>query len=457
MFPIRRVGTAAVAATAVLLGGLTLPVHASPAGTHTVTPAVTRHPRYVYAGQAIDGTTFGCQKPAAAVHCYGPAQIRAAYEIQPVLDQGITGKGRTIVIVDAFQAPHIATDLHTFDGLFGLPDTTLNIIAPDGLTPYDAADSNQVGWSGEISLDVEWAHAVAPDATIDLVLAKSNQDADILSATRYAVDNELGDVISQSFGEAESCVDPQILKAEHHVFQLATAKHITLLASSGDQGAAQPSCDGTSYIKSASSPASDTLVTGVGGTQLRADLTTGAYGSETTWNEPAFGAATGGGFSTIYKSPSYQNHVPAIGKARGVPDVAYNAAIDGGVLTVWSPDGTAVSTGVYLFGGTSAGSPQWAGITALADQAAGGRLGRLNPAIYRIGQSPAYAQAFHDVTTGDNSFTGADANGNPVTVSGYGATTGWDATTGWGTPRVAELIPQLLTVTHPKTDNDPND
>ena len=127
-----------------------------------------------------------------------------------------------------------------------------------------------VGWSSEISLDVEWAHAVAPGAAITLVLAKSNEDADILSATKYAVDHNLGEVISQSFGEGETCMDPNLLKQQHAVFQAANAKGITLIASSGDQGSAQPTCDGSSFFLSASSPASDPLVLGVGGTQLAA-------------------------------------------------------------------------------------------------------------------------------------------------------------------------------------------
>src|SRR5262249_44403692 len=152
---------------------------------------------------APNATIFNCQVRATN-RCYSPQQIRTAYDIQPLLDQDIDGTGHTIVIVDAFQSPTIQHDLALFDSTFGLPDPTFNINAPDGLTPFDPNDGNQVGWSAEISLDVEWAHAVAPGATIDLVLAKSNEYADILSVTKYAVDHNLGDVISQSFGEAES-------------------------------------------------------------------------------------------------------------------------------------------------------------------------------------------------------------------------------------------------------------
>src|SRR5271157_707692 len=176
------------------------------------------------------GIRFKCQAGNAPVRCYNPQQIRRAYNIQSVLNAGITGVGRTIVIIDAFQSPTIAHDLATFDSVFGLPNPTLNIFAPDGLTPFNPNDPNQIGWAGEITLDVEWSHVVAPNATIDLVLAKSSNDPDILSATKYAVENNLGAVISQSFGEGEICADPKLLQAEHQVFKEATAKHITLFA-----------------------------------------------------------------------------------------------------------------------------------------------------------------------------------------------------------------------------------
>ena len=124
-----------------------------------------------------------------------------------------------------------------------------------------------------MTLDVEWSHAIAPGANIVLVHAKSNQDVDILSAIRYAVDNNLGDVISMSFGEDERCVGSpgsDLISAYHDVFVAATQRNITLFASSGDQGAALPTCDGNSWSKAVSSPASDPLVTGVGGTELQA-------------------------------------------------------------------------------------------------------------------------------------------------------------------------------------------
>jgi subtilase family serine protease len=311
------------------------------------------------------------------------------------------------------------------------------------------------GWAEEISLDVEWAHAIAPGANIVLDLAKSDQDADILSATQYAVDNNLGDVISQSFGENESCVDLTILTAEHALFEKATSKHITLLASSGDDGAAQLTCDGSSYVKAVSSPASDPLVTGVGGTELHAARyclkaegcfpiahpAAGTYQGEVAWNEPDYGS-TGGGFSVLYTAPSFQKFLA--GKQRGVPDVAYSAAVLHGALT-WldipgpALDGSEDLTGMYLFGGTSAGSPQWAAIVAIADQKGGKRLGFINAALYLYKAIPLmYGILFHDITIGNNSIP---------TIQGFNAGKGWDATTGMGSPKADQLINFLIKYT----------
>jgi subtilase family serine protease len=395
-------------------------------------------PEIVKAQQTNSTYQFACQAPTADPRCYVPQQIRTAYSIQPLLNAGITGKGRTIVIIDAYQSPTVQKDLDTFDTTFGLQSAKVNIIAPDGLTPFDYTDPNQLGWAEEISLDVQWSHAVAPGAKIDLVLAPSNQDADLLSVTKYAVDHNLGDVISQSFGEAETCADPKLLVAEHKVFEEAVDKHITVFASSGDQGAAQSTCDGSSYILSASTPASDPLVTAVGGTQLNADSVTGKYIGEVAWNEPLLPAASGGGYSTLYKRPSYQNDVVK-SAWRGVPDVSYNAAVNGGVLTVLGFLGA--NSGIYIFGGTSASSPQWAGITTLLDQHANHRLGFLNPAIYALGKDHfKYAASFHDIQQGNNTFTGTDSNGNAVTITGYKAREGWDPVTGWGSPIASHLI-----------------
>jgi subtilase family serine protease len=180
-------------------------------------------------------------------------------------------------------------------------------------------------------------------------------------------------------------------------------------------------------------------VTAVGGTLLDADGLTGAYHSETTWNEPQFEAATGGGFSINYPTPVFQKQLHLA--SRGVPDVAYNAGILTGVLAVWSTSGQGADL-VFRFGGTSAGSPQWAGLVALSAQLRHARVGYLNPQVYALSLAkPIYSALFHDITTGDNTFHG-EAFGDP-TIQGFPAGRGWDATTGLGTPKANTLVPVL--------------
>ena len=451
-----RAGLVSLVAAAL---GLCGPATAA-ASHHAVKPQIAIGPQARIATASTPALTlFTCQVVNATPEdftCYDPFQIRKAYGVDALVKGGYDGTGRTIVIVDAFQSPTLKDDVDTFASLYGLPgyDSFVKVVAPDGMVAFDPNDPNMAGWSGEITLDVEWAHAIAPGAKVVLVLAKTNEDADILNALRYAVDHDLGDVISMSFGENESRVDPAGVAAYHDVFASATRKGITLFASSGDQGAAQGTCDGRSWVKAVSHPASDPLVSGVGGTELHAARyclnaaegcdpahapAAGTYSGEIAWNEllDTGTEATGGGYSVLFDAPPYQKSaVKSAGRA--VPDVAYNAAIFHGVLTVWQG-------GVYLFGGTSAGSPQWAGITAIANQLAGKRLGYLNAAFYHIRQTPPnYGPSFHDVTIGDNSALELDADGKVVQVKGFGASSAWDATTGIGSPKANDLVYRMI-------------
>jgi subtilase family serine protease len=449
-------------------------------GHRVASPLLVMGPQAIPSGAATPKYgLFTCQvglTPGEA--CYDPYQIRHAYNVDTLINAGLTGKGKTIVIVDAFQSPNLVSELNTFNGFYGLPSLnglggapdaslgTFTQIAPDGLTPFVPGDPDMTGWAEEISLDVLWAHAIAPGANIVLALAKSDDDADILSATQYAVDHNLGNVISQSFGENESCVDSNLLAAEHKLFAKATLKHITLLASSGDDGAAQKTCDLSSWVQAASSPASDPLVTAVGGTTLQAadycltDLgcdptanpAAGTYQGEVAWNE-FDSLATGGGFSVLYGTPFYQfGSIPLNGKRRGVPDVSYNASVLNGVLTYLDIPG--LPAGFYSFGGTSAGSPQWAALVAIADQKANRSLGFINASLYLFGLFPQnYSAMFHDVKKGNNSVIEEDVNGNDVPVQGFNAGTKWDATTGLGSPKADQVVNFLTLFT---SDSDGN-
>jgi subtilase family serine protease len=432
------------------------------------------HPAVVRSSDALTATVpgpnyglFSCQVGLSSAVCYDPYQMRRAYNVDSLISAGFTGKGKTIVIVDAFQSPNIVSTLNTYDTFYGLPSMnglgqphdptlpTFTQIAPDGLTPFVVGDPTMTGWAEEITLDVLWAHAIAPGANIVLLLAKDSSDAAIVNAEKYAVDHNLGDVISQSFGENESCLAPADLRSYRKVYDEATENNITIFASSGDQGASQPTCDGNSWVRAASFPASHPLVTGVGGTELHAagyclvslscnpatQPAFGTYLGEIVWNE--FGSeSSGGGYSVLFDRPSYQRD-SVRGRQRGVPDVAYNAAVFHGVLTYLNVPG--VPAGFYLFGGTSAGSPQWAAITAIADQKAGGRLGFLNKALYDIGESQRrYSSTFHDVTSGNNSVVELDSNKNPVPIQGFNAGPEWDPTTGLGSPIANQLVDSLI-------------
>ena len=385
-----------------------------------------------------------CLTSAVPPRCFSPQQIRRAYNIQKLLKAGITGKGRTIVLIDGSTSPTLTADVHLYDALYGLRDPKIKVIAPFGVPAFDP------NAYVETALDVEISHAIAPDATIDLVLGDTSQaqspgdfDAILLRVTKYAVDNNLGDVISQSFGVGESCVGSAYLQAEQQVFKEARQKHITVLASAGDSGDLAISCIGSQFTiaKGVDVPAADPLVTAVGGTTLDAAVNTGQYNSETTWNEWNNGnGATGGGFSSVFKRPAYQNGIPGIGAFRGVPDVAFVADPLTGVPVVVSAFGETI---IVPIGGTSVGSPAWAGIVALANQAAGKRLGFLNGSIYQLLASNNYSDGFNDITTGDNTTTIFDNKGNPITVPGYPAGPGWDAVTGAGTPKVSSLVSLL--------------
>jgi subtilase family serine protease len=377
------------------------------------------------------------------LYCYGPAAIRAAYGVNGLLNAGFDGTGHTIVILDAFGSPFVADDLKLFDAVFGLPNPNFKQIYMPGTPPYNPSDGNIVGWTGEIALDVEWSHAIAPGANIVLVAAKSNFDQDLIDAFNYAVDNNLGDVISMSFGEGESYLaNPDgldIVNAWNKAFAKARKRHITLLVSSGDGGS------DTSGIGSQTAgwPAASALVTSVGGTNLKFGTATnanpnGAYQSERSWND-GYGAG-GGGMSILTPEPNYQkyNLSNSVNKTlhgyRGVPDVAYNAGVVGGVVVAWAaPLGPGA---FFIFGGTSAGAPQWAGLVADINQARGGRVGFINRKLYNLGGGGQLWNLFHDITLGDN---GVYASDGSVLVPGFPATPGYDLSTGWGTPSFGML------------------
>jgi subtilase family serine protease len=428
--------------------------------------------------------------------CFTPQAIQAAYNLGPLYAAGLNGHGMTIAIVDAYGSDTIAHDLHVFDQAFGLasmcgeegvactpgmptfsqlhlqgsPATT----APPS-TSNGTGQENKSAWALEVSLDVETAHAMAPGANILLVTTPTAETLgvqgfpDMMNAEQFVVDHHLANVISQSFASTEQAFGSvQSLLNLRHAYVSAAANGVTVLGSSGDFGSAgvlkTPVGQGGTLMSTPAVwwPASDPLVTGVGGTYLCTDpnntstrtvdsidppSTCGAHAgqAEVGWID------AGGGFSSVFSKPAYQNTLPAgstpIGSKRGVPDIGLQASSRTGALVYISlpPDGqsglncsgTPCSTGWFDIGGTSLSCPQWAAMVAIADQLAGHGLGLINPALYSIASNPAqYAADFFDVTTGRNQID--------PSIPGYSATTGWDPITGLGTPNAALLIPDLV-------------
>jgi len=376
--------------------------------------------------------------PIYGFPCYGPNDLAKIYDFPANLD----GTGQTIVIVDAYGRPTIQTDLANFDGYFG-------IAAPPSFTIINAAGTGATGsgglagWQVETSLDVEYAHAMAPGAKIVLAVAATDNNYDLNAAEALVFPQYPGAIVSQSFGDWETDATAGTSFAdEHRIFMAAVRSGDTLLASTGDAGATWTQYTGTTSPPIASYPASDPLVTAVGGTQgnpYPGGLeVSGQYGGEETWNEPQFDGATGGAASVLFRAPSWQRPVTGY-QTRTVPDVAYNAAIEGGVEVIIGPY-------IYLVGGTSCGSPQWAAIFALANQARESRgldvLGVANATLYKLAahqSRPAQADGsssrlFHDIVTGNNALD---------STVGFAAGPGYDLATGWGSPDVANLVKAL--------------
>jgi subtilase family serine protease len=385
--------------------------------------------------------------------CYTPRQIEVAYGLWPLLVSGYDGTGETVVMPEVAEqqldpplVSNIWQDLAGFDQRFGLPAVQLEVTSR-----FAPGASRSVSFYEE-TLDVEMVHAIAPGAAIDVVLFPQTTFADtgsLISALTETVRLSIsrGDAVSVSMGVGENCVAGAALARLHAALQAADRHHVTVVAASGDTGPVGVPClsefpmPGAVPVKVPSLPASDPLVLAVGGTSLTASHQTGGYVGETAWSLPIMNRgvstlASGGGFSQLFRRPAYQDGVPGIGRARGVPDVAADASSHTGMALVVSNGKGGDS--IEPSGGTSAAAPFWAGLIAVADQYAGHDLGFVNPALYCIGRSAGYRQAFHDVTTGNSTVMVA-----PNAIGGYAAGPGWDPVTGWGTPSAPALIPLL--------------
>jgi subtilase family serine protease len=326
-----------------------------------------------------------------------PSDIRKAYDYLPLYSRGIKGNGTRIAIIDAFGDPNLSADLSSFDSLTGLPTATVNIFYPDGVPKKQSSS-----WAVETALDVEWAHAVAPSATIDLVVALDSSLGSIFDGIAYVANSLPSEtVLSMSFGLAESSYPTTgsfTIATTHQLFVTITSHGTTPFASSGDSGAS--SCCNPQY------PSSDPLVVAVGGTALTLN-SDASYNSETTWS------GSGAGSSTVFSKPIWQQ---GLGDSmRDAVDVSYDADPNTGVLVVQGGR-------EFQVGGTSAGSPQWAALVSLASQANSKSYGSINPNLYTLA-------SYHDITSGSNGF--------------FTASTGWDYPTGLGTPDANAIVNAL--------------
>ena len=281
-------GTAAAAVAAALAGGSGAAV-GSPAAAAAAAGAVVRiSPDAVHAmpvDRAGPPSTQTCEAQFK-IACYTPRQVQQAYNTPKLYNQDITGAGQTIVIVDSYGSPTVRHDLARFDSQFKLPaPPAFNIVQPAGKVPAYKPTSNRTGWAGETDLDVEYSHAMAPGANILLVETPTSENEgttgfpQIVRAEEWVINHHYGSVISQSFSATE-----QTFPSKRSLLNLrgayidAARKGVTVLAASGDSGAADVKFNGSTYYLHpvTSWPDSDPLVTGVGGTRLHEPATGGA-------------------------------------------------------------------------------------------------------------------------------------------------------------------------------------
>ena len=457
-----------VGALTAALAALSVPAVAGSAAGPAPRATVIIRPGVQHVGHSSSQppTTADCEA-AFQVACYEPAQIQRAYNLPVLYGKGVNGKGATIVIIDSFGSPTITDDLARFDQQFGLlAPPSFKIIRPAGaIPPYNSSNSEMVSWAGETSLDVEYAHAIAPGANILLVETPVAETEgvigfpQIVKAEEYVINHHLGGVISQSFSATEKTFPSKAsLQALRGAYTDAQRHRVTVLAASGDTGAADVGLDGRTFfsVPVTSWPASDPLVTGVGGTQLHLDVNGARQSPDTVWNDTYAAAvqqfilgdsgpsplAAGGGKSIFFARPAYQNPVQkVVGRTRGVPDISMSAACNGSVDVYQSFGGQ--PAGWYPTCGTSEATPLFAGIVALADQVAHHPLGLINPALYAM--AARHQPGLIDVTTGGTTVSFAQG-GHKHTVHGFTAGPGYDLASGVGTVNAADFVPELASL-----------
>jgi subtilase family serine protease len=431
----RRRAAARVAAAALVAAALTAaaaPASATVAATDVPPPTT---------GQCRIATGFAC---------YGVPQIRAAYDLPPLLQRGLDGRDQRIAILVHRHLAALPHDLAAFSTGYRLPPAHLQFLAPLGPQPQpDPADPLETFIALDLTSVVEWVHAIAPRATLLVVegpLGGLSTPADFQAVDRTAraiLDRHLADVILLSGGEGEAALGADTVRTTRRWIEQAAAQHVPVVSPAGDLGrlsGANPFLGPTPWW-----PADDPLVTGVGTTELTLDDHGRRTAPDRIWNDArrsVLPIAGGGGLSQFFHRPGYQHAVRhVVDNHRGAPDLAMAGGCDGR-LVAYSTYHTfdfyitqqPEPAGWQPFCTSGLSAALFAGVAAIAQQAAGHHLGPLNPRLYKA------ADTFQDITTGDNAlpqtpFSPADP--------GNAATPGYDLVSGLGSPNADRLINTL--------------
>jgi subtilase family serine protease len=430
----------------------------------------------------------------SGLHLVAPGDFAVIYNVKALYDSGFDGTGQSIAVVG--QTTINTADIDAFRSAAGLPAKNLQLVSVDNTTGISAGDEV------EADLDVEWSGGVAKNATVLYVFVGSKSSKHVFDALNFAVDNKLSPVISVSYGNCEATFSTLAGElAFRQTVQQANSQGQTIIAPSGDTGAADCDFSPTTPVESATKglavdmPASVPEVTALGGTEFMGDspnpTTSGltdapadppfwagttnstdtitsalTYIPEMAWNDTAASvaasqgfSATGGGVSTVFAKPTWQVPVTPADGHRDVPDISLNASPnhDGSLICSQGScvNGFRDSSGNVnnsIVGGTSVSVPAFAGIVAIINQAVpppAGQLGQgnINPTLY----SQAGTSAFHDITVGDNKVpctsgtptTGPASARCPTTapfVIGFSAGPGYDLVTGLGSINAHTLV-----------------
>jgi subtilase family serine protease len=405
-------------------------------------------------------------------HFLSPSDFATIYDLNPLYASGIDGRGQSIVI--AGQTDVDLNDIRAFRTASGLPANDPVVV----LVPGSADPGISKGDLPEADLDLEWAGAVAPNARLIYV-----NSTNVLDSLQYAIDQNLAPVASISYGDCEQNFTAQDVNVLLSITQQANSQGMTVLAASGDSGAAD--CDGSTATVArlglaVDLPASLPSVTGLGGSEFRevttaswSNTNTSSFGSalayipEGAWNDSSTGgglASGGGGRSIYFSKPNWQSFsgVPN-DAARDVPDVSLNASGDhdgylmcsGGSCT----NGFRSANGsLFVVGGTSASAPAFAAIVSLINQKTNSPQGNINPVLYSLAATAP--SAFHDIIAGGNQVPCAPGSAGCGTggVIGYSAGPGYDQATGLGSVDALNLVtawPMPQTAPIPPAGGDP--